>query len=185
MAAEGEALRNPWASAGPVANSADARTPSLPRPPLVRPASAIAPGTATPDHGPGPLSLTSALILLVESNLPSLLICANELLDEGYEVIECDSAGVAMNMLNSRRDFDVMIADIDLDQAPGGLALVRYVARHLPSMKILIHSTWIDAQAESDVVAGSFLPKPYPVGALVRQVQQQLASPQTCGRGPF
>ncbi|GLS21568.1 hypothetical protein GCM10007874_45850 [Labrys miyagiensis] len=130
------------------------------------------------------LSLTSALILLVECDLPSLVICANELLDEGYEVIECDSAGVAMNMLNSRRDFDVMIADIDLDHAPGGLALVRYVTSHLPGMKILIHSARIDAQAESEVADGSFLLKPYPTGALVREVQRLLTSPPTCGRDP-
>jgi DNA-binding NtrC family response regulator len=123
------------------------------------------------------LSLTSALILLVECDLPSLLVCANELLDEGYEVIECDSAAVAMNMLNSRTDFDVMIADIDMDHAPGGLALVRYAASHLPGMKILIHSAWIDAQAESNAIAGSFLPKPYPTGALARQMQSLLTSP--------
>ncbi|GLS18959.1 hypothetical protein GCM10007874_19760 [Labrys miyagiensis] len=130
-------------------------------------------------HNDGHLDLpaTSALVLLVECDLASLLICANELLDEGYEVIESESAVTAMAMLLLRRDFDVMIVDIDVDHAPEGLALVRYATRHLPAMKILIHSAWIDVQNEPDVIVAGLLPKPYPPGALVRQMLALLTPP--------
>ena len=111
---------------------------------------------------------SSALILLVERELASRLTSANELLDEGYDIVESENASEAMSILRGRNDFDVMIADIDAEHAPGGLALVRYAASHHPSMKILVRSAGMEFQAESDGIDADFLSKPYPVGGLVQ-----------------
>lgn len=118
-----------------------------------------------------PRELTSSpLVLLVEHELASRVSSANELLDEGYDIVESESASEAMSILRGRCDFDAMIGDIDAERAPGGLALVRYAANHHPAMKILVRSAWPDAQAESGEFATDFLPKPYPAGDLVRRM---------------
>lgn len=119
--------------------------------------------------------VSSSLILLVERELASRLSCANELLDEGYEIVESESASEAMSILDGRNDFDAMIADIDTDHVPGGLALIRYAAGHHPSMKILINSAWTEAEAESNAIAARFLSRPFPAGALIRQMRDLLA----------
>ena len=49
------------------------------------------------------------LVLLVEKDLAIRLQGANELLDEGYEVVESESASEAMSILDSRDDFDAMV----------------------------------------------------------------------------
>jgi DNA-binding NtrC family response regulator len=68
------------------------------------------------------------------------MLAANDLLDEGYEVVETENAAEAMGILRARNDFDAVIADIDLDHAPGGLALVRHIAHSHRDMDILITS---------------------------------------------
>lgn len=114
------------------------------------------------------------LVLLVESDQTMRLNCANGLLDDGFEVVECESAIEAMHILEGRDDFDAMVADIDPVQAPGGLALTRYAARHRLSMKILIGSRWAEAQIEADAIIAAFLPKPYFESELVSELRMLL-----------
>jgi len=116
-----------------------------------------------------------SLILLVEKDLASRMRSAHELLDDGYEVVESENASEAMHILDGRDDFDAMITDVDPDQAPGGLSLVRYAASRHRAMKILVGSDWIEAQVEASGVAANFLPKHPSAGALVRQMQNLLA----------
>ncbi|HEX7953581.1 MAG TPA: hypothetical protein VF523_10990 [Burkholderiales bacterium] len=64
-----------------------------------------------------------------------------------------------------------MIADIDAEHVPGGLALIRYAASHHPLMKILVRSAGMEVQAESDEIDAGFLSKPYPVGGLAQRMR--------------
>jgi len=70
------------------------------------------------------------LVLLVETDLVARLRFANDMLDQGYEVVESESAIEAMHILHSRGDFNAMVADIHPERAPAGLSLARYVTRH-------------------------------------------------------
>jgi DNA-binding NtrC family response regulator len=81
------------------------------------------------------------LILLVEGDRVLRLRGANELLDEGYEVVESESAVEATKILEGRNDFDAMIADVS-PGVPGVLALVRYAATHRPDMALMIDTKW-------------------------------------------
>jgi hypothetical protein len=89
---------------------------------------------------PGDVRASPPLILLVENDAATRMHAANEMLDEGYEVVETENAVEAMGILKGRNDFDAVVADIDVDHAPGGLALVRYVAHRFEGMEILVTS---------------------------------------------
>jgi two-component system, response regulator PdtaR len=119
-----------------------------------------------------PTSLaSSSLILLVEPEPIFRVSCAHELLDEGYELVESESASEAMGILGRRNDFDAMITDIDEEQVPGGLGLVRYAASRHPGMRILVGSACIEAEAELGAINADYLAKPYPACSLVRSVR--------------
>src|SRR5215207_8458017 len=99
------------------------------------------------------------LVLLVEGHAETRMQAANEMLDEGYEVVETENAVEAMGILRARNDFDAVIADIDPDHAPGGLALVRHIYRSFGDMNSLITSDGNDG--ESEAIGSGFLAKPY------------------------
>jgi len=109
------------------------------------------------------------LVLLVEGDAKTRMHAANAMLDEGYEVVETENALEAMGILRVRNDFDAVIADVDLDHAPGGLALVRHVARHHGDTDILITSREDDG--ESEAIGSGFLAKPYADGALISEMR--------------
>jgi DNA-binding NtrC family response regulator len=109
------------------------------------------------------------LILLVEGDARTRMHAANEMLDEGYEVVETENAIEAMGILRGRSDFDVVVADVDLDHAPGGLALVRYIAHSHGDMDILI--TTEASKGESEAIGRGFLAKPYADGALISEMR--------------
>jgi DNA-binding NtrC family response regulator len=109
------------------------------------------------------------LVLLVECDAETRKHAANEMLDEGYEVVETENAAEAMGILRARNDFDAVIADIDLDHAPGGLALVRHIAHSHGDMGILITSEGKDGEPEA--IGSGFLAKPYADGALISEMQ--------------
>jgi CheY-like chemotaxis protein len=102
--------------------------------------------------------LPTPLILLVENDLALRLRGANELLDEGYEVVESESAVEAAKILEGRGDFDVMVADVS-SGVPGILALLRFARIHRPDMAIMVDTRWaIDpaiAFTADDDVAGT------------------------------
>lgn len=128
-------------------------------------------------HRHFPLQDPPSLVLLVERDLACRLRCAHELLDYGYEVVESESPSEARGVLDGRDDFDVMIADIHPDEAPGGLALVRYAASHHPSMKILVDSDWPGARAEANDVGAGVMPKLRHGGVLAQQMRHLFDEP--------
>lgn len=115
------------------------------------------------------------LILLVETDVATRLHAANEMLDEGYEVVESDSALEATSILRGRNDFDAIIVDVSRDQGPGGLALLRYVATSHGEMDILVASDATDGPSEAEAVGAEYLAKPYANGALVSRMGLLLA----------
>jgi DNA-binding response OmpR family regulator len=117
------------------------------------------------------------LILLIEADNNSRLCAANEMLDAGYEVVEGDNALEAMSILSGRDDFNALVADVDLDRAPGGLALVRWIAGTKRHVSIIVTSEWTEAQTELTELGARFLTRPYSDGALVRKLRTMLRPP--------
>jgi DNA-binding NtrC family response regulator len=120
------------------------------------------------------------LILLVESDRALRLRGANELLDEGFEVVESENAVEATKILEGRSDFDAMIANVG-PGVPGALALVRYAAVHRPDMAIMVDTKWatmspIPLEEEGVIVALVYDNARASDGVLVRAMKQLFAS---------
>ncbi len=126
---------------------------------------------AVPTHPP--------LVLLIEADSGSRLCAANEMLDAGYEVVEGDNALEAMSILSGRDDFNALVADVDLDRAPGGLALVRWIAGTKRHVRILVTSERSEDHTELIELGARFLTRPYSDGALVRKLGVLLGTPGT------
>jgi DNA-binding response OmpR family regulator len=125
----------------------------------------------------GPVHVHSPLVLLIEADSGSRLCAANEMLDAGYEVVEGDNALEAMRILSGRDDFDALVADIDLGRAPGGLALVRWIAGTKRHVRILVTSERSEDHSELIELGARFLTRPYSEGALVRKLGILLRTP--------
>jgi len=121
---------------------------------------------------PGDVRASPPLILLVENDAATRMHAANEMLDEGYEVVETENAVEAMGILKGRNDFDAVVADIDVDHAPGGLALVRYVAYRFEGMEILVTSP--PTAGTPDPIQCRFIARPYADGALIAEMRRLL-----------
>jgi hypothetical protein len=98
------------------------------------------------------------------------------MLDAGYEVVEGDNVLEAMSILSGRDDFNALVTDVDLDRAPGGLALVRWIAGTKRHVRILVTSEPSEVQTELTELGARFLARPYSDGALVRKLRTMLAT---------
>jgi CheY-like chemotaxis protein len=115
------------------------------------------------------------MILLVDDEPLLRTVVAEELADEGHEVIEAETALEAVTFLRARDDIEVLITDIRMPGALDGLWLARWVAEALPQIHILVISGWY-RQGGNDLPAKArFLAKPFAPGRLTREVQAMLA----------
>jgi DNA-binding response OmpR family regulator len=115
------------------------------------------------------------LLLLVEGNAEHRLQTANELLDEGYEVVEADNPTEAMSILKGRSDFDGIIADVYFGGSSADFTLARYVASEHSSTKVLIVADLADEESAILETGASFLKRPCSGDALLRSVRHMLA----------
>lgn len=137
------------------------------------PSSRVFPPTAHRRH---PLPCTFPLLLLVEGNVRDRLQIANELLDEGYEVVEADHPAEAMSILKGRDDFDGMIADVCFGGGPSAdLALIRYMALERKNTKVLVVSDFDEEATAVTATGACFLKRPCSRDAFLRAVYNMLA----------
>jgi len=103
-------------------------------------------------------------------------IGSDALEDAGYEVIEARDADEAVRILEAAGEVHVLFTDIRMPGSMDGLQLAQLVHERWPAIKILLTSgdTWPAlAQIPDD---GHFLPKPYRLDTLQREVNT-LSSP--------
>jgi len=115
------------------------------------------------------------LLLLVEGNVKNRLQIANELLDEGYEVVEAEHPGEAMSILKGRDDFDGMIADIYFGGLTADLALVRYMASERKGTRVLVLSDCDEEKAAVVATGACFLKRPCSAKVLLGSVAEILS----------
>lgn len=114
-------------------------------------------------------------ILIVEDDVLIRLMIADDLMANGYQIIQAATADEAMEVLQSSARLDLVLTDIRMPGSMDGLALAAKVRAQWPDLKVVILSGDLPAMP-SAIPAHAAMPKPYSSSAVLNCVQQLLSS---------
>jgi CheY-like chemotaxis protein len=123
------------------------------------------------EGGTSPRELT---VLLVEDEVLTRLMLADELRSEGLQVLEASNAHEALTVLQSALPVHLLFTDIRMPGDMDGVAPAKFTHARFPSIKSIIGSSGKPEQPIDDF-ADAFLAKPYDLRALVDQVRRLLS----------
>jgi PAS domain S-box-containing protein len=107
-------------------------------------------------------------ILVVEDNAGMRRIVLRQLRDLGYNVLDCDRAAAALEILQRER-VDLLFTDIVMPGGLDGVELARLARERLPNLKIILTSGFPQAHVNGDGGIAAelhLLSKPYSTEAL-------------------
>jgi DNA-binding response OmpR family regulator len=117
-----------------------------------------------------------ACIMVVEDEHAIREVLVDVLTDEGFEILEAETADAALPLLHRVR---LIVTDINLPGSLDGIALARAARERLPSIPIVFISgrprTLHDARVVGD--PSVFLQKPFSLRTLVSDVQRLVVAP--------
>ena len=121
------------------------------------------------NKGLGGMSVTAAkrsVVLVVEDDF-LIRICAVEMIEAEFDVVEAASADEAIEILEARLDIIVVFTDIQMPGSMDGLKLVAAIRARWPPIKIVATSGIVDVRKVDLPEGGRFLPKPYSSAEIV------------------
>ena len=122
------------------------------------------------EGGTSPRDLT---VLVVEDEVLTRLMLADELRNQGLQVLEASNADEALTVLQSSLPVHLLFTDIRMPGEMDGVALAKFAHARFPRIKSIIGSS---GKPESiDDFADAFLAKPYDLRELVKQVRRLLS----------
>jgi PAS domain S-box-containing protein len=133
-------------------------------------ATAAPPAAADPDR-------IAAIVLVVEDNVDVRRIVCKLLRDFGCTVIEANSAGAALEVLQSDRPVDLMFSDVVMPGGMSGTDLVQAARRLRPGIKTLLTTGFAEASLRNQAQfadAGEIITKPYRRQDLARKLKAVL-----------
>jgi len=105
------------------------------------------------------------VVLVVEDEALLLYSIADDLREQGFEVIEARNAAEALVALASNPQINLLLTDIDMPGSMDGLALAAAVRNRWPPVKILVTSGK-GRPPMSQLPDGAFISKPYTSSAI-------------------
>lgn len=114
-------------------------------------------------------------VLVVEDEVLLRLMIAEELRNQGIQVLEASNADEALIILGSSLPVHLLFTDIRMPGRMDGMALARLAHTHYPQLKLIMTSS---RRPEGFVreTAAVFIAKPYNLHAVIEQVQRLLPS---------
>jgi two-component system, response regulator PdtaR len=112
-----------------------------------------------------------ATILVVEDEAILRLWLAQALEQNGFHVLEAGSRNAAVEILNGASDVDLVFTDIRMPGTIDGVALMRWVRKERPELKVIISSAVRIDGADATVV------KPYSMNRVVESIRGLLTMP--------
>jgi CheY-like chemotaxis protein len=109
-------------------------------------------------------------VLLVEDDALVRLAVAMFLEDEGFIVTEAQSADEAVRILETRKDIENLVTDIDMPGSVNGVTLAQQFAAEFPQSRIVVVSGAARAGLKLPPSA-TFLQKPFSERALVSALE--------------
>ncbi|MFN3867706.1 MAG: PAS domain S-box protein [Hyphomicrobiaceae bacterium] len=116
-------------------------------------------------------------ILVVEDNDSLRRLTRRRLVELGYRVIEAENGVVALEVLATERDIDLVFSDVVMPGGINGVDLAREIRRHFPRVAVVLTTGYADAilaQDEGDSADRIVLRKPYHQSELARTVAEAL-----------
>ncbi len=120
---------------------------------------------------------TGELVLVVEDEAPVRLMAKRALEEAGYQVVEAENGGEALELLAGRDGkIDLLLTDVVMPGI-GGRELAAKVAELAPGIPVLFTSGYTDGEILRRGLlepGAAFIQKPFTPNAIVRLVRQQL-----------
>jgi DNA-binding NtrC family response regulator len=123
------------------------------------------------EAGAAPRELT---VLVVEDEVLTRLMLADELRCQGLQVLEASNAHEALTVLQSALPVHLLFTDIRMPGEMDGVVLAKFAHAHFPQIKSIIGSSGRPEQPTDDF-SDAFLAKPYDLRAMVDQVRRLLS----------
>ena len=108
-------------------------------------------------------------ILIVEDEVLTRMVLAEELRDAGYTVFEASNADEAMTLLKTGGQIDLVFSDVQMPGSMDGLELARRLRVEYPSLPVILSS----AHPAPETVA-PFITKPYRLERVVSAISLTL-----------
>lgn len=115
------------------------------------------------------------VVLVVDDDEAVRNVTAGYLSDLGYDVIEADSGGAALESLDHHDRIDAMVLDFAMPGMNGG-ELARELKVRRPGAPILFATGYADAEALTDVGEDMIVRKPFTQAELARKLSRTLAA---------
>jgi len=113
-------------------------------------------------------------VLFVEDDPLVRLFVVEALEGEGYVAAPAATAEEARALID-RAHYDVLMTDIALPRGQDGFALAAWASRRQPGLRIIYTSGLPDPHDPRMQARGSFLPKPFGTGHLLRSIEAATA----------
>jgi CheY-like chemotaxis protein len=126
------------------------------------------------NKGLGRMSATAAkrsVVLVVEDDF-LIRICAVEMIEAEFDVVEAASADEAIKILEARLDITVVFTDIQMPGSMDGLKLAAAIRGRWPPIKIVATSGIVDVRKVDLPEGGRFLPKPYSSAEIIGALRE-------------
>jgi two-component system, response regulator PdtaR len=117
-------------------------------------------------------STDHSTILIAEDDELIRLHASQLLEDNGYTVVEADSAEEALKVMEKRKDVRLLFTDIQMPPGCDGLELARQVHTRWPNVLLVITSGQIQPTKAEIADHGRFIRKPYRAKELLGEIDE-------------
>lgn len=122
-------------------------------------------------------SLSPRTVLVVEDQVLTRMMVAEELRRRGFKVLEAQNAHEAVALLQSQIPVDLVFTDVRLPGSIDGLALSRLLRDTYPKLKVVVTSGDVAVDSRIDA-ADAFFAKPYDLGGVIRRIGELVEEPR-------
>ena len=129
------------------------------------------------------MSLSTAVVLVVEDNALIRMNALDLVRSAGFEGVGATSADEAIAILEARADIRLVFTDVEMPGTIDGVKLAHYIRNRWPPIHLIVASGKA-IRDESQLPTGSrFFSKPYDSNTIVKEMTRMLAAIEADGLG--
>ena len=110
-------------------------------------------------------------VLVVEDEFLIRMTLAEALGDEGFEVVEAETADAALPLLTSDREIRLLLTDIQLPGVLNGRTLATKAREHVPNLPVIFMTGRPDP-GDKPTATELFIAKPYTLDDICKAARQ-------------